>query len=205
MTKAQKTYHHGNLKQELIATAIKIVELEGVEAISLRKVGATIGVSQAALYRHFKNKTSLLMAVAVVAYEQLIGQQQDAYKSSDSHLKNVQTQGETYVHFARQHSNLFRLMFGQQFSHGENSPELQDCRDRSYALLQDPINGTMGDKSGVLDSHHAAVGARVMAHGLASLIIDGTLSPVKALDNDELDTLVSLLLSFYCKALDADN
>lgn len=50
-------------RNELISTALAIVDREGLEALTLRKVGAAWNVSPMALYWHFKDKEALLDAL----------------------------------------------------------------------------------------------------------------------------------------------
>lgn len=58
-----QSYHHGNLRNELIEKAIDIVNNEGEQALSIRKVAGACGVTYAAPYAHFKNKEDLLTAI----------------------------------------------------------------------------------------------------------------------------------------------
>lgn len=53
-------YHHGNLKNEMIETAIRIISQEGFESLSLRKIAGICGVSHNAVYRHFAGKEQLI-------------------------------------------------------------------------------------------------------------------------------------------------
>ena len=57
------SYHHGNLRQALIDAGIKIINENGEENLSLRKVAAACGVSHAAPYAHFKDKDELIEAI----------------------------------------------------------------------------------------------------------------------------------------------
>jgi AcrR family transcriptional regulator len=59
-----KNYHHGNLRAELLDTALQRLHEEGVEALSLRALARSVGVSQTAPYRHFSDKNDLLAALA---------------------------------------------------------------------------------------------------------------------------------------------
>ena len=61
---ARRTYHHGDLPRALLAEAVRTIQRHGIAALTLRHVGATLGVSRNALYRHFANKDALLHAVA---------------------------------------------------------------------------------------------------------------------------------------------
>ena len=66
-----KTYHHGNLRAELLDTAIEQLRENGAEDLSLRALARAIGVSQTAPYRHFADKSELLAAMATRGYREL--------------------------------------------------------------------------------------------------------------------------------------
>ena len=55
----QKSYHHGNLRAELLDTAVEQLREVGTEELSLRALARAIGVSQTAPYRHFADKGEL--------------------------------------------------------------------------------------------------------------------------------------------------
>ena len=55
------TYHHGNLKEELIENGLKYIDKYGTETFSMRKLADSIGVSPAAPYAHFKNREAFLV------------------------------------------------------------------------------------------------------------------------------------------------
>ena len=60
----KRTYHHGDLERALVDTAVRMIQEEGIQALTLRGVGARLGVSRTALYRHFDDKQALLARVA---------------------------------------------------------------------------------------------------------------------------------------------
>ena len=78
------TYHHGNLRQALIEAGIRIINEQGEEQHSLRKVAATCEVSHAAPYAHFKDKEELLAAMQNSVNEQFTAQLQRAIASAGS-------------------------------------------------------------------------------------------------------------------------
>ena len=59
-----KSYHHGNLKQELINCACRLCERDGYTKLSIRSLAKESGVSQTAPYRHFETKETLYASVA---------------------------------------------------------------------------------------------------------------------------------------------
>ena len=66
-----KTYHHGNLKEELIACACKLCDRDGYTKLSIRSLAKESGVSQTAPYRHFETKECVYAAVATVGFKKL--------------------------------------------------------------------------------------------------------------------------------------
>src|SRR5687767_1574078 len=79
--KSQRPYHHGNLRRALLDDALATIRTDGVEAVTLREIGARLGVSRTALYRHFADKQALLTAVATEGFralrEQLVAAWED--------------------------------------------------------------------------------------------------------------------------------
>ena len=57
------TYHHGNLKEELVEKGLAYIDQYGLEALSMRKLADSTGVIPAAPYAHFKNKEAFLSEV----------------------------------------------------------------------------------------------------------------------------------------------
>ena len=97
----KEQYHHGNLRQALIEEGIRLMS-EGKE-VSLRKVAAGCGVSQAAPYAHFKNKDDMLEAMEQHVLEQLMKVLEKAEDKSGSAYENMMRLGEAYVLFFLDH------------------------------------------------------------------------------------------------------
>src|SRR6187455_3563616 len=69
--KPRRSYHHGNLRRALLDEALTTIRTEGVDGLTLREIGARLGVSRTALYRHFADKRALLAAVATEGFRML--------------------------------------------------------------------------------------------------------------------------------------
>ena len=62
--KPKDKYHHGNLRNKLIAIATELLSEEGAHSLSLRKISQRAGVSHNAPYMHFADKEAVLAAIA---------------------------------------------------------------------------------------------------------------------------------------------
>ena len=63
-----RSFHHGNLRQELLDAALAASDIEG---LSLRQLAASLGVTAAAAYRHFDSREDLLFEVARCGFDRL--------------------------------------------------------------------------------------------------------------------------------------
>jgi AcrR family transcriptional regulator len=153
------TYHHGDLRAALLASASEILEEQGLAALSLREVARRAGVSHNAPYRHFPDRDSLLAELAALGFRQL-GEAMGA--------KQGREMGEAYVRFALEHPSRFRLMFGGQVTLKQHAPLAAAARQTYDALVS-----AFRSQPGVVDPDKAAAAAWSLVHGLAQLLLDG--------------------------------
>src|SRR5258708_8346713 len=67
----RKPYHHGNLREELLEAAIRLIAEVGPTAFTLREVARRAGVSHNAPYRQFRDRDGLIAAVAAQGFREL--------------------------------------------------------------------------------------------------------------------------------------
>lgn len=118
MSQTREAYHHGDLRNALIASAVRLIEQGGEAAFSLREAARDVGVSANAAYRHFADKSALLTAAAAGGLEQLAGRMLKAMDRAAQSggnerpaIARFKAVGRAYVEFAMAHPELFRLMF----------------------------------------------------------------------------------------------
>ncbi|HEY3800730.1 MAG TPA: TetR family transcriptional regulator [Caulobacteraceae bacterium] len=106
-----RPYHHGDLSRALVDAGRRILEQEGAAALSLRAVAREAGVSPAAPYHHFKDKTELLEAVAHEGWEALGEAIAEARRTAVTPGDALSDIGIAYLRFARENPALYRLMY----------------------------------------------------------------------------------------------
>lgn len=197
MKETKPQYHHGSLKEALIENALHFMKGQSFEELSLRKLAATIGVNQTALYSHFKNKNALLAELAKYGFEQLIQQSHQVFKQGKSAEENLSLFAEYYLEFARQNPELFKLMFGPLFTHLHPENEsLWDLAEESYSLYQAVIDDYLHSIGSQTSAKLAALTVWSFMHGFGHLVIGDRLSEesLAALDNKQLlDQLLSII------------
>lgn len=168
----KKTYHHGNLRQELIKAGIKMVQQVGIEKLSLRKLAAQCEVSEAAPYSHFANKEELLYSMQEFVVEQLLECLKGAVEhteKSDSPLA-ILNMGKAYVLFFMKNPEYYSFLFMQQDlkidlsmdKNSENFAPFQYFKDKAYQVYSNEGMTVERIKYGII-----AMWAKV--HGIAAI------------------------------------
>lgn len=167
------SYHHGDLRQALIREARAALKEKGVDKLSLREVARNTGVSHAAAYHHFRDKTALIAAVAVAAFGELEAVMQ-AVPSGDAPGR-LGALMRVYVTFALENPDEFRLMFLPQLRSDEVRTEVEGAGRATYALIVAALVSLEAAGRLTVDPEQAAITAWAAAHGLATLMLDGPL------------------------------
>src|ERR1700760_4531232 len=169
--KPQSTYHHGDLRQALVHAALREAEQGGPEAISLKALAKTLGVSQPAPYRHFADRDALLVAVTAEAFRQFNTTLREALAKSSRRSK-LSRLAQAALVFGLERSGTYRLMFASQtMACAERDSELHVAAQETFALLLDALDGPRD----ILRERHA-LQIWASLHGVVMLAQQGLLT-----------------------------
>jgi AcrR family transcriptional regulator len=163
-------YHHGNLPDALVETAIALIGEGGAAAFSMAEASRRLGVAPSAPYRHFADRDALLAAVAVRA-ARLLGDLLGRHAASGSPQQRLAAAAGIYVRFADEHRALFQALAGSGLDK-DRHPEIgRAAQPISAAFLAPAAELADGDQAAAARLVSAIVAT---AHGHAMLMLDGT-------------------------------
>lgn len=164
-------YHHGDLRNALLAAAGELLHEQGAGSVSLRAVAKRAGVSHAAPYRHFKDKAALLRALAQAGFDHLTAAIRAASGNclQNSEHKLVEA-GVAYVRRAVDHPATTQLMFaGGVVADGDVAYQQASAAafEALLVIIEEGINtGTFRAR----DPQELALVAWTSMHGMAMLM-----------------------------------
>lgn len=187
----QQPYHHGKLREALLARAMESIEEVGVDGLSLRQLARDVNVSHGAPAKHFRDKQALIDALALAGFELMNSLIRNASQSNLELRSRFVGVGKAYVEFAVAHPALLTVMYSSKH-HPDSSAELRSTGEQGIHLAQAMI--VEGQKAGELaegDPGILATVCFVSLHGAAVLAagkhLDGT--TVDDIVNATTDTL----------------
>ena len=157
-------YHHGNLRDAILAASASAIARDGIGGLSLRAMAADLGVSHTAFRRHFGSREGVLNALATQGNRWLAGELRAAGERT---FRDV---GVAYVRFALTHPGHFTVMFRPDLLDNDD-PELAAARADALAQLREGVQGL-----GASDPTAAQVAGWGMVHGIATLALTGSLT-----------------------------
>lgn len=174
--KPRRPYHHGNLRRALLDEALATIHTEGVNGLTLRQIGARLGVSRTALYRHFTDKRALLTAVATEGFRTLRQQLVTAWEEGGGGRAAFRAMGVAYIRFAVANPSHYHVMFGSFVCPEDRDPELAAEAGGAFQSLVDALAALQHNQ--LVRGDDTVLMARFVwsvVHGVAMLGIDGQL------------------------------
>jgi AcrR family transcriptional regulator len=188
IAKKPGAYHHGDLRRVLLETAVRVVEKEGVGALSLHAIAKKAGVSAGAPYHHFESRDQLLAAIAEDGFTLLVETMKSQGEAAEERVRSESKVprrdrlavvylgglGEGYIRFALAHPGHFRVMFRPEVKrHLRDAPAVVE----SFSLLTQAVDRCRDAQAIVEgDSTSLVLLAWSAVHGAAALWVDGPLS-----------------------------
>jgi AcrR family transcriptional regulator len=134
--RAERGYHHGNLKEALLQAALDLIAQKGPAGFTFADAARSAGVSPAAPYRHFRDREELLSSIAQRGFEQfeavLTKAWDDGRPDTVSAFERV---GRAYLAFARNEPAFYSAMFESGVPIDVN-PMLSAASERAFGIIR---------------------------------------------------------------------
>jgi AcrR family transcriptional regulator len=169
-------YHHGNLREALIATALQLIAERGPAGFAFAEVARAAGVSPAAPYRHFRDRNALIAEIARQGFERFAAELDAAWADGrPDPVTAIENCGKAYLGFARREPAAYAAMFETGFPL-ETDAALLQASERAFGVLRRAAEVACGaaPRDRRPPALMVALHIWAMAHGVASLFVGRT-------------------------------
>src|SRR6266700_1207416 len=174
-------YHHGALRDALLAAAERVLERDGLPGLTLRAVAREAGVSHAAPTHHFGDLTGLLSELAAIGFRRFNATMVAAVTGAATQLEMGMARARAYIAYAQAHPGMYGLMFRNERL-DMSRPSLHEAAEASFAGLAGAIAASrhepISDQVLSLDQAAAIARAWSLVHGFTMLLLDGRLRDI---------------------------
>src|SRR5229473_676568 len=134
--RAERGYHHGNLKEALLQAALGLIAEKGAAGFTFADAARMAGVSPAAPYRHFRDRDELLSSIAQRGFEQFEAVLTKAWDDGrPDTVTAFERVGKAYLAFAREEPAFYSAMFESGLPVDLN-PTLQAASERAFGIIR---------------------------------------------------------------------
>ena len=148
-------------KQQIIATALELLERNGRDEFTMSDVATAVGVRAPSLYGHFADRAALLEELELFLWEQL-GRSLASQEIEDRPTETLKAQARAYRRFATQHPNGYALMLDVRAAN----------TDRGVRARAEALTSALSALTTLVGQSQALVAARVLTpflHGFVSM------------------------------------
>lgn len=168
----ERGYHHGDLRNALLATTTELVRERGARGFSVSEAARRVGVSSSAPYRHFHDRDAMLAAAALAGFIEL----EDRFENlpaRDTFVDTAALMATEYLRFAREDPARFEVMF----AHGIDKAQHSDLL-RQTMRVQERFETTLSRYLPVVETTRCAAELWALAHGIAALANEGNVQHI---------------------------
>ncbi|HWF06759.1 MAG TPA: TetR/AcrR family transcriptional regulator [Candidatus Angelobacter sp.] len=159
------------LRDQIRDTARDLFAREGYESVSMRRIGAEIGCSPMAIYRHYENKEELLLSICEETFGRMIQLLDKTRQTPGTRLEVLRRCVQTIVDFHLSHPNHYKVTFMTVMPPGPVAERKVAIGQHAMDRLRLGVRECAEAKGIEVDVEMAAQIIRVAIHGLASSLI----------------------------------
>ena len=183
------------IRQMAISAAASIVERQGFQSLTARKVTAEIGYTVGTLYHVFASFDDLVIHVNSQTIDEMAALIQQKTRKRRKPEARIRTMAQCYVEYATDHPDLWRLVFEHQGPPGLATPQqMQQRRDVLFEMVAENLRELAPSKT-ANEISHIATALWSGIHGICILALTGKLYLGGAFSMVKLiDTLIDSVL-----------
>ncbi|WET83270.1 TetR/AcrR family transcriptional regulator [Amycolatopsis sp. QT-25] len=162
-------YHHGDLRAELVRVSLDLIAERGLGAFSVAEVARRAKVSPGAPYRHFRDKETLMAAIATEVACRLAGKVRDAVEAESEPVAALAAAAGAYTEYLIEHRAGMNVIYAD----GLQGPEHADLHEQTRRLTDQFVMLCLTVTDRPQDGLELMEQLFTQAHGYGTFHLDG--------------------------------
>jgi AcrR family transcriptional regulator len=163
--------------RKIADAARRLLDKEGAEAVTMRRVAKAVGITPMAVYRHYRDRAGLLNALADEGFDELAAQLASKRFSGDVE-KRLKKMAEIFLDHALRNPRLFELMFLKPREGARRYPQdfkagLSPTANPMVEVVREGMNSGYFRED---DAWEIVFEMGALSHGLIMLYLGGRMS-----------------------------
>jgi AcrR family transcriptional regulator len=160
-----------SLRDVIRNTARDLFARQGYESVSMRRIGAEVGCSPMAMYRHFASKEDLLLSICEETFEQMNRALDLVADKPGTRLEVLRASINSIIDFHLSHPNHFRVTFMTPMPSGPASERRAAVARRTVDRLRKGVRESAEARGLNVDVETITQMIRVGIYGYVSILI----------------------------------
>jgi len=167
--------------RKIAAAARKLLDKEGAEAVTMRRVAEAVDITAMAIYRHYPDRKALLNALADEGFQELAASLKSRHYTGDVEAR-LAKMADIYLDHALENPKLFELMFLTPREGARQYPkDFKARRSPTATLMADVLaEGMAGGDFRKDDPWEITFEMGALSHGLILLYLGGRMATTPA-------------------------
>ncbi len=168
---AYSQHERARIEEDIRAAALSCFGRQGYRATSMRAIASELGWSAPALYRYYDSKEALLAAIRAEGFLLLQGLLANVRSAESDPAGRIRAAMVAYLDFARERSDLYRLMYELDQGEVAEHPDVATNRRAAFAEAEQLAAELMEERGIEAEANRLAHLFWIGAHGLAALVV----------------------------------
>ncbi|BCW90878.1 hypothetical protein sos41_40540 [Alphaproteobacteria bacterium SO-S41] len=187
-----RSYHKGNVAEDLKVAAARLLKQNRVEDISARRLAREVGVASANFYNHFPSLDYLWLDIAADGFQNREASNRRILEAAASQEEAMIEIAQSSVEFALENPELFKIMFGQIANRESHKRYIERSR-ASFNVLIEAVVGAP-HKPGRRQAEAYAFFSFI--NGLTRIVVQGMVSDMTRTKAERRDFVEEVTRSF---------
>lgn len=183
------------IKEMVLKAAEDIIAEEGFSALKVRKIAMDIGYTVGSIYMVFDNMADLIMHVKGRTLDD-ISTQLKQVPLTDHAEQNIEQLAKSYLTYAQQNFNRWRMIFDHQLSENQVVPDwYQEKANHIFTLVELQFKALSGTHNNAQNS----IASRALWSGVHGICILSLTGKLDLLNVDDIESTITLLVNHFIK------